>query len=178
MRKRLISAIPHRRHGRSCGVICLKSTRFEARTGIRALLFFYRTIEQRESLHLSLSLQLLKCSLNCFPIEAMLVFQLVQGNAAFTFWFGFGNSKNLVFDGLIHEAIISPFVKGGETRVVSQAILITEIMRLTRGDKTDAIIVVVIAVGACLVWWFLMKISWKARPERGGSHGRTGGALN
>jgi len=30
-------------------------------------------------------------------------------------------------------------------------------MRLTRGDKTDTIIVVVIAVGACLVWWFLMR---------------------
>jgi hypothetical protein len=26
-------------------------------------------------------------------------------------------------------------------------------MRLTRGDKTDTVIVVVIAVGACLVWW-------------------------
>ena len=30
-------------------------------------------------------------------------------------------------------------------------------MRLARVDKTDAIIVVVIAVVACLVWWFLMK---------------------
>jgi hypothetical protein len=30
-------------------------------------------------------------------------------------------------------------------------------MMLTRGDKTDAIVVVAIAVGACLVWWFLMR---------------------
>jgi hypothetical protein len=30
-------------------------------------------------------------------------------------------------------------------------------MRLARGDKTDVIIVVAIAAGACLVWWFLMK---------------------
>ena len=30
-------------------------------------------------------------------------------------------------------------------------------MRLARGDKTDAIIMVAIAVGACLVWWFLMR---------------------
>jgi hypothetical protein len=30
-------------------------------------------------------------------------------------------------------------------------------MRLTEGDKTDVIVVVVIAVGACLVGWFLMR---------------------
>jgi hypothetical protein len=30
-------------------------------------------------------------------------------------------------------------------------------MRLTRSDKTNAIVVVAIAVGACLVWWFLMR---------------------
>jgi hypothetical protein len=30
-------------------------------------------------------------------------------------------------------------------------------MSLSRGDKTDTIVVVVIAVGACLVWWFLMR---------------------
>jgi hypothetical protein len=30
-------------------------------------------------------------------------------------------------------------------------------MMLTGGDKTDAIIVVAIAVGACFVWWFLMR---------------------
>jgi hypothetical protein len=30
-------------------------------------------------------------------------------------------------------------------------------MRLSGADKTDAIIVVVIAVAACLVWWFLMR---------------------
>jgi hypothetical protein len=30
-------------------------------------------------------------------------------------------------------------------------------MTLSRGDKTDVIIVVVIAVGACLIWWFLMR---------------------
>jgi hypothetical protein len=30
-------------------------------------------------------------------------------------------------------------------------------MRLTRSDKTNAIVVVVIAVGACLIWWFLMR---------------------
>jgi hypothetical protein len=32
-----------------------------------------------------------------------------------------------------------------------------EAMRLTRGDKTDAIIVLAIAVGASLVCWFLMR---------------------
>jgi hypothetical protein len=32
-----------------------------------------------------------------------------------------------------------------------------ETMKLTRSDKTDAIIVVVIAVAACLVGWFLMR---------------------
>jgi len=32
-----------------------------------------------------------------------------------------------------------------------------ETMRLARGDKTDIIIAVVIAVGACLVWWCLMR---------------------
>jgi hypothetical protein len=30
-------------------------------------------------------------------------------------------------------------------------------MRLSEGDKMDVIIVVVIAVGACLVGWFLMR---------------------
>jgi hypothetical protein len=30
-------------------------------------------------------------------------------------------------------------------------------MRLTRSDKTNVIVVVVIAVGACLVWWFLVR---------------------
>ena len=30
-------------------------------------------------------------------------------------------------------------------------------MGLTRGDKTDAIIAVAIAVGACLVWWLLVR---------------------
>jgi hypothetical protein len=30
-------------------------------------------------------------------------------------------------------------------------------MRLSRDDKTDAIMVVLIAVGVCLVWWFLMR---------------------
>jgi hypothetical protein len=30
-------------------------------------------------------------------------------------------------------------------------------MRLARGDKTDAHMVAVIAVGACLVWRFLMR---------------------
>jgi|HubBroStandDraft_3_1064219.scaffolds.fasta_scaffold870485_1 hypothetical protein len=30
-------------------------------------------------------------------------------------------------------------------------------MRLTRSDKTNVIAVVAIAVGACLVWWFLKR---------------------
>jgi hypothetical protein len=30
-------------------------------------------------------------------------------------------------------------------------------MRLTRSDKANVIVVLVIAVGACLVWWFLMR---------------------
>jgi hypothetical protein len=30
-------------------------------------------------------------------------------------------------------------------------------MRLTRNDKMNVIVVVVIAVGACLVWWLLMR---------------------
>jgi len=30
-------------------------------------------------------------------------------------------------------------------------------MRLSGADKTDAIIVVAIAAGACLVWWLLMR---------------------
>jgi hypothetical protein len=30
-------------------------------------------------------------------------------------------------------------------------------MRPSRGDKTDVIIVVAIALGACLVGWFLMR---------------------
>jgi hypothetical protein len=32
-----------------------------------------------------------------------------------------------------------------------------ETMTMTRSDKTDVIIVVVIATGACLVWWFLVR---------------------
>jgi hypothetical protein len=32
-----------------------------------------------------------------------------------------------------------------------------ETMRLTRSDKTNVIVVVAIAVGACLGWWFLMR---------------------
>jgi hypothetical protein len=32
-----------------------------------------------------------------------------------------------------------------------------ETVKLTRSDRTDVIIVVAIAVGACLVWWFLMR---------------------
>jgi hypothetical protein len=30
-------------------------------------------------------------------------------------------------------------------------------MRLTKSDKTNVLIVVAIAVGACLAWWFLMR---------------------
>jgi hypothetical protein len=30
-------------------------------------------------------------------------------------------------------------------------------MRLSEGDKKDVIMVVAIALGACLVWWFLMR---------------------
>jgi len=30
-------------------------------------------------------------------------------------------------------------------------------MKLTRDDKRDAIMVVLIAVGVCIAWWFLMR---------------------
>jgi len=32
-----------------------------------------------------------------------------------------------------------------------------ETMRLTRGDKTDVTITLVIAIGACFVWWLLVR---------------------